>query len=63
MESKENVLMIQCKLQCMNIIQVILDYDIDLSVRYLFKHFQNFSVPPRNKKIEITKMMDIQVDN
>jgi hypothetical protein len=47
----------------MNIIQVILDYDIDLSVRYLCKHFQNFTVPPRNKKIEITKMMDIQVDN
>ena len=39
LESKENVLMIDCKLQCMKIIQAILDYDLDLSVRYLSKHF------------------------
>jgi hypothetical protein len=49
-ESKENMLMIECKLQCMKIIQVILDYDIDLTVRYLCKHFQKFNVPPRVKK-------------
>jgi hypothetical protein len=41
-ESKENLLMMKCKLECMNIIQLILDYDLDLAVRYICKHFQNF---------------------
>lgn len=44
------MLMIECKLQCMKIIQALLDYDVDLSVRYLCKHFQKFNVPPRIKK-------------
>jgi len=26
----------------MSIIQVILDYDVDLTVRYISKHFQQF---------------------
>jgi hypothetical protein len=41
-ESKENVLMMRCKLECMHIIQFILDYDLDLNVRYICKHFQKF---------------------
>jgi hypothetical protein len=39
--------MIKCKNQCMNIIQVILDYDVDLIVRYISKHFQQFQLPKR----------------
>jgi hypothetical protein len=42
--------MIDCKNQCMNIIQLILDYDLDLTVRYLCKHFQKYKVPPKEKK-------------
>lgn len=47
----------------MKIIQAILDYDVDLSVRYLCKHFQKFNVPPRIKKgIEVSGLMEERVD-
>jgi len=41
-ESKENLLMMKCKQECMNIIQLILDYDLDLSVRSICQFFQKF---------------------
>lgn len=51
--------MIDCKLQCMKIIQAILDYDVDLAVRHLCKHFQKFNVPPRiQKKVEVNNLME-----
>ena len=50
-ETKQNLLMIKCKLQCMNIIQLILDYDLDLDIRYICKHFQEFEFPPKKRKV------------
>lgn len=48
----------------MNIIQVILDYDVDLAVRYLCKHFQNFNMPSRTKKmVEVTKIMEEKIED
>ncbi len=55
-EKKENVLMMKCKLQCMRIIQLILDYDVDLEVRSISKHFQNYDIAPREKKIGDAKI-------
>ena len=56
--------MIDCKLQCMTIIQAILDYDLDLSVKYLCNHFQKFKLPPKQSKsvIDVENMMDMRVD-
>jgi hypothetical protein len=43
----------------MKIVQVILDYDVDLTVRYLCKHFQKYEVPKRiRKNVDVSKMMD-----
>jgi len=41
----------KCKLECMNIIQLILDYDLDLAVRYTCKHFNVFQIPPKKRKL------------
>jgi len=47
----------------MSIIQAILDYDVDLSVRYLCKHFQKFDVPTRSKRgVEVSNLMDEKID-
>ncbi len=47
----------------MKIIQAILDYDVDLSVRYLCKHFQKFNLPNKiNSKVEVTNLMEEKVD-
>ena len=43
--------MMKCKEQCMNIIQLILDYDLDLEVRYICKYFQNFTVPTKKRQL------------
>jgi hypothetical protein len=39
----------ECKIQCIKIIQLILDYDCDLTIRQICKHFQRFQVRPKNK--------------
>lgn len=65
-ESRENVLMMKCKLECMNIIQVILDYDFDLTVRYICKHFQDFQMPVKKRALtedEGTRLLEYKVDN
>jgi hypothetical protein len=65
-ESRENVLMMKCKLECMNIIQVILDYDFDLTVRYICKHFQDFELPLKKRALtedEGTRLLEYKVDN
>jgi hypothetical protein len=48
----------------MTIIQAILDYDLDLSVKYLCNHFQKFKLPPKQSKsvIDVENMMDMRVD-
>ena len=51
-ESKENTLMMQCKQQCMSIIQLILDYDLDLSIRSTCQFFQKFEMPEKQKSIK-----------
>lgn len=43
--------MMKCKELCMNIIQLILDYDLDLEVRYICKYFQNFTVPTKKRQL------------
>ena len=35
----------------MNIIQLILDYDLDLAVRYICKYFQAFEIPERKRTL------------
>ena len=47
----------------MKIIQAILDYDVDLSIRYLCQHFQKFDVPSRVKKsVEVSNLMDEKIE-
>ena len=58
--------MMKCKLECMNIIQLVLDYDLDLDVRYICKHFQIFELPPKKRKLitdENTRLLEFKVDN
>lgn len=50
----------------MNIIQLILDYDLDLDVRYICKHFQVFELPPKKRKLindEGSRLLEYKVDN
>jgi hypothetical protein len=65
-ESKENLLMMRCKLECMNIIQLILDYDLDLAVRNICKHFQSFAMPLRKRSLITdgsTRLLEYKIDN
>lgn len=58
--------MMKCKLECMNIIQLILDYDLDLSVRYICKHFQNFNMPEKKRALindGNTRILEYKIDN
>ena len=58
--------MMNCKLECMNIIQLILDYDLDLSIRNTCKFFQEFEMPPRKRALkqdDKTKLLDERIDN
>lgn len=55
-----------CKLECMNIIQLILDYDIDLSVRCICKHFQKFQIPTKKRQLvvnENSKLLEFKIDD
>jgi hypothetical protein len=58
--------MMKCKEECMNIIQLILEYDYDLAVRYICKHFQNFEMPQKKRSLindEGTRLLEYKVDN
>ena len=58
--------MMRCKLECMNIIQLILDYDLDLAVRYICKHFQAFQLPERKRALindGNSRLLEAKVDN
>lgn len=41
-ESKENLLMIDCKLECLNIIDLIAEYDGDVFVQFIAARFRDF---------------------
>lgn len=41
-ESKENILMIECKLECLNIIDLIAEYDSDVFVQFIASRFKDF---------------------
>lgn len=41
-ESKENILMIECKLECLNIIDLIAEYDSDVFVQFIASRFKEF---------------------
>ena len=58
--------MMRCKLECMNIIQLILDYDLDLAVRYICKHFQAFQLPERKRALindGNSRLLEAKIDN
>lgn len=58
--------MMRCKLECMNIIQLILDYDLDLAVRNICKHFQSFEMPERKRALisdGSTRLLEYKIDN
>lgn len=64
-ESKENILTMKCKLECMNIIQLILDYDLDLMVRNICKYFQGFKVPAKLNTLvqnEFTRLLEAKIE-
>ena len=44
--------MMTCKQQCMKIIELILDYDLDLSIRSTCQFFQKFDMPEKKKSIK-----------
>jgi hypothetical protein len=41
-ESKENILMIECKIECLNIIELIAAYDSDVFVQFIASRFKDF---------------------
>ena len=50
----------------MNIIQLILDYDLNLAVRYICKYFQGFEIPERKRALindGTTRMLEHIIDN
>ena len=56
----------KCKQECMNIIQLILDFDQDLSVRYICKYFQIFEMPTKKRTLvndEGSRLLEARVDN
>jgi hypothetical protein len=50
----------------MNIIQLILDYDLDLAVRYICKHFQVFQMPQKKRALiedDGSRLLEQKIDN
>lgn len=65
-ESKENLMMMRCKMECMSIIQLILDYDLDLAVRYTCKYFQSFDMPQKKRSLKNddgARLLEMRIDN
>ena len=55
-ESKENKMMIECKIQCLNIIQLIADIDNDIFIQNIAAMFKELSFPA--KKFDIKGMLN-----
>lgn len=56
----------KCKMACMNIIQLVLDYDLDLAVRYNCKYFQSFEMPQKKRLLKNddgTRLLEMRIDN
>ncbi len=47
-ESKENLLMIECKLECLNIIDLIAEYDSDVFVQFIASRLKDFEFPEKS---------------
>ncbi len=65
-QSKENALMMQCKLVCMNIIQLVLDYNPDLIMRYNCNYFQKFEMPPKKRTLvndDEPRLLQFKINN
>ena len=65
-ESLENSLMMRCKQECMNIIQLVLDYDLDLSIRSTCQFFQEFEVPEKKRMLKPDdgqRLLEQRIDN
>lgn len=56
----------KCKMECMNIIQLVLDYDLDLAVRYTCQYFQSFEMPPKKRSLKNddgARLLEMRIDN
>lgn len=56
----------RCKMECMNIIQLVLDYDLDLAVRYICKYFQLFEIPSKKRSLKNddgSRLLESRIDN
>jgi hypothetical protein len=66
-ESKENKVMIDCKIQCLNIIELIADIDNDIMVQNIAAMFKGLKFPPKrfNLKgmINNSSMLEIKCDH
>jgi hypothetical protein len=66
-ESKENKVMIDCKIQCLNIIELIADIDNDIMVQNVAAMFKGLKFPPKrfNLKgmINNSSMLEIKCDH
>lgn len=49
--TEENNLMIACKNECMRIINLIVDFDVNISLQIMNKIFYDFELPAREMKI------------
>ncbi len=66
-ESKENLLMIECKLECLNIIDLIAEYDSDVFVQFIASRFRDFEFPEKKFSLKgmfnSTPMLEIKCDH
>lgn len=66
-ESKENLLMIECKMECLNIIDLIAEYDGDVFVQFIASRFRDFEFPEKKFSLKgmfsSSPMLDIKCDH
>jgi hypothetical protein len=66
-ESKENLLMIECKLECLNIIDLIAEYDSDVFVQFIASRFKDFEFPEKKFSLKgmfnSSPMLEIKCDH
>lgn len=58
--------MMSCKQECMNIIQLVLDYDLDLSVRSTCQFFQSFEIPSKKRVLKAddgSRLLEQRIDD
>lgn len=66
-ESKENKVMIDCKIQCLNIIELIADIDNDIMVQNVAVMFKSLNFPPKRFNLKgmigSSSMLEIKCDH